>query len=276
MKNVLKITAWTVLLLMLVVILTVLFCGGPLIKAAVNTAGPRVLGVPVSLHEAHLAPFRGKLSLKGLHVGNPEGFKTDGLFELGLLDIDLDMVSLFKKVMVIREIRIEGPEITYERALKNSNIGALLDQLAPKESAAPADTSKPAPAPKAESGKKVVIQKLTISGARVHASITALGGHTMVLPLPPIALHNIGGAGKEAQGVTMVEAIRNILSAVLTSVTDVVTGAGKLAVDGVKAVGGVATDGVKAVGAGAGKALDGMKSLIGLGSKETKPATPAK
>ena len=61
-------------------------------------------------------------------MGNPEGFKTPGLFELGLIDIQLDVASLFKKLVVIREIRIEGPEITYERALKNSNIGQLLEQ----------------------------------------------------------------------------------------------------------------------------------------------------
>ena len=117
-----------------------------------------------------------------------------------------------------------------------------------------------------------MIQKLTISGAWVKASITVLGGHAVVLPLPPISLSNIGGEGKAAQGVTFLVAIRNILGAVFKSVTDVVTGAGKLAAGGVKAVGNVAMDGVKAVGAGAGKTLDGVKTLIGLGSKAEQPA----
>ena len=268
MKKILKVLGWLLVLVVLLVALVVFGFGGPLITLAVNHIGPHVLGVPVTLQGASFAPLKGDLTLTGLHVGNPAGYKTAGLFELSLLQVDLDMASLFKKVMVIREIRIEAPEITYERSLQNSNIGQLLDQLSSKESAA-------APKKK-EGGKKVVIRKVTISGARVHASITALGGNAMLLPLPPISLANIGGTGEEAKGVTGLEALRNIIGAVFTAVTDVVTGAGKLAVDGVKAVGGVATDSVKAIGTGAGKAFDGMKNLMGLGGKDQPPAKPAK
>jgi len=287
MKRFAKIIGFVLLSVILALILVVGFFGGPLIKQTINTAGPALLGVPVKLEAATFAPFKGQLLLKGLHVGNPEGFKTAGLFDLGSLDIDLDTATLFKKIMVIREIQISAPEITYERALKNSNIGQLLEQLGSKEQASAATQTKAASTPKAKGSKKVVIQKLSISGARVNASITALGGHAMVLPLPPISLSNIGGDGKEAQGVTFVEAIRDILSAVFKGVTEAVTGAGKLAVDGAKAVGGAATEGVKAVGgavadgakaigSGAGKALGGVKNLIGLGSKEEQPAKSEK
>ena len=274
MKKLIRRVCWGVLGLVLALLLAIIFCGGPLIKHTINTVGPQALGVPVTLQSAHFAPFRGKLKLKGLHVGNPEGFKTDGIFDLGSLEVDLDTASLFKKVIVIREVRIEGPEITYERALKNSNIGQLLEQLGPATNAPAAQPT--APAPKDEGGKKVVIHKLTLSGARVHASVTALGGHALLLPLPPLSLVNIGGSGEDAKGVTFVAAIRDILVSVFSSVTSVVTGAGQLAVDGVKAVGGAAVDGVKAVGAGAGKALGGVKNLVGLGDKTDKDAKDKK
>ena len=106
-----------------------------------------MLGVPVTLQSADFAPFKGQLQLKGLHVGNPAGFKTAGLFELGSLDVDLDTISLFKQIVVIREIRISAPEITYERALKNSNIGQLLEQLTAKENAPAATQTNAATAP---------------------------------------------------------------------------------------------------------------------------------
>jgi hypothetical protein len=280
-KKIIRIVLWSVGSVILLLLIGVFFFGGSLIKAVVNGAGPSLLGVPVALKDATFKPFSGKIELKGLHVGNPEGFKTSGIFDLGTLFIDLDSASLFKKVIIIREIRIENPEITYERALKNSNIGTLMDQLAAKEAAAE-EKPKADGKPKAKSEKKVVIQKLSISGSRVNTSITALGGRALVLPLPPISLSNIGGDGKEAKGVTFLEAIRDIIGAVFKRVTDVVTGAGKLAVDGAKAVGGaavdgvsavggVAVDGVKAVGAGAGKAVGGVKNLLGFGSKDEKP-----
>jgi hypothetical protein len=274
MRKILKWVGWTVGTLILLLVLGVIFGSGPLVKHVVNTAGPRLLGVPVRLQQAAFSPFTGRLTLQGLHVGNPEGFKTPGLFELDALDIDVDMTTLFKPVVVITEIRIAAPEITYEWAIKNSNIGALLDQLNSKSAAPEPTPAAPAAAPAPEGGKKVVIAKLTISGARVHAAVKALGGHAPALPLPVIELANIGGKDKDAQGVTLLEALRKILGALLTGVTDVVSGAGKLAVDGVKAVGGVAMDGVKAVGAGVGKAREGVRNLLGRGEKDEPAAKP--
>lgn len=264
MKKLLKLAGWSVLLLVVALLIVVVFFGGPVVKYAVNTVGPRLLGVPVTVQTATFALFQGELQLKGLHVGNPKGFNTAGLIDLDTLSVDFDPASLFRKVVLIREVRIETPDITYERALMNSNLGQLLDQLSPKN------------APKKEGGKKVVIQKLIISGARVHPTITALGGHAPVLPLPLISLSNIGGTGRDAKGATFMEALSDVLGTLLTAVTDVVAGAGKLALDGVKTVGGVATDGVKAVGTGAGKAFDGVKNLMGLGSKAEQPGKPDK
>ena len=268
MKRILKVSGLIFLIVVVLLVLGVGLFSGPLIKHVVNKVGPRLLGVPVTLQSASFNLFAGQLKLQGLHIGNPEGFKAAGLFELGSIDVDLDMASLFKPVVVIKEIRIAAPEITYERALKNSNIGQLLAQLGSKEGApAPVET-KATTVPPAEGGKKVVIQKLTISGARVRATLTALGGHAVPLPLPPIVLTNIGGDDQAAQGVTVVEALRKILGAVFKCVTDVVSGAGKLAVGGVKAAGGVVVDGVKAVETKGGQVLDGVKNLIGRGSRK--------
>ncbi len=273
MKKTLKVSVVVVLALLLSIVLGVGFFGGALIKQAINTAGPRLLGVPVSVQSAVLSPIRGQLKLKGLHVGNPKGYETSGIFDLDSLDIALDTASLFGKVVMIEEIRIQGPQITYERSLHNSNIGQLMDQLAPKKEVP--DTPAPAK-PKAEGGKKVVIRKLAINGAQVNVSVTALGGHAMILPLPPIRLTNIGGDDKRAKGVTFVEALSDILGAILHGVTDVVGGAGKLAVEGAKAVEDVATDSIKTIGTGAGKALGGVKNLIGLDHGEAKPAGSGK
>lgn len=299
MKKIIKRVGLVLLVIILVVVLALLFAGGPIIKNAINTAGPKVMGVPVSVKEVAFAPLSGTLTLKGLHVGNPEGFKTPALFDMNLLHVELNTGSLLKDVIVVREVRIEAPEITYEQGLRANNIGALLDQMTPKTGAPAPDKPAAEPAKEAKGGKKVVIEKLTVSGARVHASVTAMGGHAVILPLPPLSLSNIGGSaepGGEAKGVTFVDAIREVLGAILKSVTDVVAGAGKLAVEGAKVVGDAAAEGAKAVGGaatetgkaigsgvgavgdavgeGAGKVLGGVKSLFG-GDKEKKEKPPA-
>lgn len=284
MKLVKKI-ALTLVLLVIVLLAFLRYFGGATIKQAVNTVGPIVLGVPVKLETAKLQPLSGHVRLGGLVVGNPEGFKTDNLFELGHIEIDLDPRSLLRDTMRIKRIDIKDPQITMERGLRSSNLGALLEQLEKKQGPKP---DQPAPEKKpAEGGKKVVIDEITINGAQLNLSITALGGAAAPLPLPPITLRDLG---KEDDGASFTDVITDIVKAILSSVTQVLAGAGKLvgegaellgdgakavggaAVDGASAVGGAAVDGAKAVGGavldGAGAALKGIGGLLGGGEKK--------
>jgi hypothetical protein len=288
------------LLLVVVLLLVVMSRGGTIIREAVNQAGPKLLGVPVSVQDVTFLPIRGQVKLQNLHVGNPAGYKTAGVFELGLVDIQLKPSSLFSGTVVIESVKIEKPVITYERGLKNSNIGALLDQLEGKpkgesgerkeggekpppapEPREPPKAPAPAPAPekKDEGGKKVIIRDLQVNGAQVKVTITALQGAAAPIPLPQV---HLTGIGEESKGTSFGAALREIIGAILGAVTDVVTGAGKLvgegavavggvAVDGVKAVGGVAVDGVKAVGGAAGKITEGIGGLF-KGKDEKKDA----
>ena len=266
MKTLLKIVGLAVVLLLIIVLLF----SGLIVKMTVNRVGPRMLGVPVKLQEVELSLRRGQLILRGLHVGNPVGFKAESLFDLRILKIDLDVASLFKNTLVIKEIRIEAPEITYERGLRDSNIGALQAQLSPKDSAAAPEAALPAEKDKA-GGKKVIIKKLTITGAKVKVTFTALGGQAMPLPLPTITLNDIGGGEKDKQGVTFVAAIREVLNAILSSVTKAVTGVAGLAVDGFKAGGAGVRKVGGALGEGIGKTLGGATSLF---KKSPEPPPP--
>jgi len=56
-------------------------------------------------------------------VGNPEGFKTESVFQLNQIRVILDPKSLLTNRIHIREILIDAPEITYEVGLSGSNIG---------------------------------------------------------------------------------------------------------------------------------------------------------
>ena len=262
--KIIKIAALALVILIVALVAAFGLFGGPIIKNAVNTAGPKLMGVDVKLQDVSFSPLSGRIALKGLHVGNPEGFKTPGMIDIGLLDVDLDASSLFKKVIVISEIRIEAPEITFEKSLKTSNFGQLMEQLdagaeKAEEKEEAADTAKPAGDGK---GKKVVIRKLTISGAMVNMSISLMGGKAVPLPLPTITMSDIGGDGSEAGGVTFAEAIRNIFTAIFKGVSDTVAGGGKLAVDGAKAVGEGVTGGAKTVGDGIGKAADAVTGMF--------------
>lgn len=219
-----------------------------IVRTAVNAAGPAALGVPVTLRGADVSLMRGRAALTGLHVGNPAGYKTDGLLDLGSIAVKVDLSSLLSDVVHVEEIAIDGLVVTYEKGLLNSNLGALIDQLSAggeDESGEPAEEKAAAEEP---SGKKVVIDKLTIAGSQMNFSVTGAaaltGGGAVPLPLPPLTLTDLG---REEEGVTFVEAIQNVLKAVAGATGTAIVGAGHLLGEGAGAV----LDAGKAVGGGA-------------------------
>ena len=257
MKKWIKIVAGILVVLAIVFVALDLSLGKIVLKG-VNAAAPGALGVPVTLQGSDISLMRGKAALSGLHVGNPEGFKTAGLLDLGSVSVDIDNSTLLSDTIVIKEIAIDGLVVTFEKGLRNNNLGALIDQLsAGKEEQQPSGEGEAQTAEKP--GKKVVIEKLTISGSRMNFSVTGLaaltGGGSIPIPLPPITLTDLG---KEKEGVTPIEVVEEILNAIASAATTAISGAGNLLGEGAGAVGAGASDAGKAVMDGAsdaGKAI---------------------
>ena len=256
MKKTLKIAGW--ILAALVALFVVLeFSLDRIVRTAVNAAGPAALGVPVTLRDADISLVRGRATLAGLHVGNPAGYKTDGLLDLGSVSVKLDRSSLFSDVIVVKEIAVAGLVVTYEKGLLNSNLGALIDQLSAGAEGQDEEQTEEKPAAEDAAGKKVVIDKLTIADSKMNFSVTGAaaltGGGAVPLPLPPITLT---GLGREQEGVTFVEAIQNVLKAIAGATGTAIVGAGHLIGDAGKVLG----EGALAVGEGT---VDAGKAVVG-------------
>ena len=248
------------LLIVSVALVAFILWGGQIIKQAVNTAGPQVMGVPVRLNAAHFRPLRGEVKLSGLFVGNPEGFKTESLFQMSNLEVDLDTASLFSDEIIINRILIDAPQITYEVGLKRNNIGVLLQGLekeAAIEEEQPQEVAGDAPA------KKVVIKELVLADARAQVSLTAMGGRVVPVQLATITLNDLGG---EDQSPTQMAA--QVMNAVLGAVVNAVAGAGDLLGDGV-------AEALKGAGALGGVALEGAGAVVGVAGEGTKAVAGA-
>lgn len=227
-----------VLIALVVLLLAVEFAIDSMIRSSFRLAVPAFLGVKEASVETLDFSFFKKhtLLLENLHIGNPEGYKTDGLFDLAKVDVKIKLSSLFSSAIEIEHVWIDGVEVTYEKGLTSSN---LADLLARFESG---DSPEPAPdAPKKEksASKPVVIRDLNIEGTRLHPTITLAQGFAPSIPLPPIHLTDIGAPAKEGDpaGITLAGALRLVLQALLSSVTGTAGATVDLAVDGVKAVG---------------------------------------
>ncbi|MGB4240661.1 MAG: hypothetical protein WBK37_05070 [Kiritimatiellia bacterium] len=213
MKKLWKILIGILVVLAIVAVVLELSLDKVVLKAT-NAAGPQLLGVPVSLAKADISLFRGKAALGGLHVGNPEGFKTDGLLDLGSVAVRLDNKSLLSDTIVIKEITIDGLVVTYEQGLRGSNLGALIESLSGEEKEAEEKPEAEEKAGEEKPAKKVIIEKLSITGSRLNFSLTGAaaltGGGAVPIPLPPITLTDLG---KDKDGATLLETIQSVLQA---------------------------------------------------------------
>ena len=212
----LKVIVIALIVLVVVAVVGLYLSAGSVIKTGVETVGPKVTGVPITLDAVSVSVFSGEARLKELVVGNPEGFKTDHAFRLGLLLVDVDGGSVLSDRVVINKILIDAPEITYEAGLGTSNLGKILEHIKAQSASEPeADVAKEAEPERAAPGKKVQINEFTLSNARIMVSAKMLGGRGLEIPLPTIHLKDIG---KERDGASVAEVTAEVVSAVVKAV----------------------------------------------------------
>ncbi len=220
---------------------------GGIIKAAVEDYGSEATQAKVSLDSVDLDVTSGKAGLNGFIVGNPSGFETESAFKLGTIAVQVDPASISSDTILINSVMITNPKVTYELFKGNANIDAIqknVDTYARKFGAGGSPSSS------GGEEKKVIIEKLTITGGEVAVSADFLGGKEMGSKLPTITLTDIG---KDSGGATPAEVIQKVVDSMTTGVTSAI---GTLDLDGL-AKG--ATDQAK-------KALEGVTSGAGSNS----------
>ncbi len=254
MKKVLIGIGVTLLVIIVVVVIAITLFAGKLVKTGVEKVAPGILGVPVTVENVNIGIFSGKVNIKGLVVGNPEKFKSDYLFSLGELSVRIDMKSLSTDTIIVNEVLIKVPKISYELALGSSNIGTLLDNLAKEaeEEKEVVKEEKPVD-PNAPPAKKVIIEKIVLTDGKVSINVAALGGQGATLPLPKIEMLDVG---KEKEGgASLVDVISAIISEISKAVVHVASGSIHLLGDGAKATMDMTMKSAAAAGDAAGAAV---------------------
>jgi hypothetical protein len=180
---------------------------GSLIVAAVEKYGSEITQAKVRLHEAEVSATSGHGALRGLSVGNPTGFKTPSAFELGEISLTLDIGTITSDPVIIKEIVVSAPHVTYELGPQGSNIDAIKRNVDAYTKAG--QTTEGLAKEKKDGGPRFVIENLYIRNAKVDIGSSLLD-KTMSAPLPDIHLTNIG---KQKRGATPGEVAEKIIDA---------------------------------------------------------------
>ncbi len=204
-----------------------------IVKRVVESEGSDATGTNVSLGGVELDLVGGKVVFSDLTVANPEGFKSDFAFSLASVSITVDTETLAKDVIVIKEIVIDKPVVSYELVDGSSNLDQIKKNVG---GGAPASDEEAAD----YSGPKFIIEKVRFTGGTVNVSSEGVVEKDMSTELAAFTLSDIG---KAKGGATPGE--------IATELTKALTGS---------ALDAVAKEGVKGL---LDKAGDKLKGLFG-------------
>ncbi len=186
-----------------------------LIKSSIVKYGSEMTEAKVSVGSVELKVKDGQAVIRNLHLGNPAGFKTPYALEVGEIDLVIDMASLTQDVLVIRKILIKSPDVIYEKGEAMTNFDALQKNIAAHLAAA--DSGQKAKTKSGDqSGKKLIIEELSLLNVKAEASAPILQGKTLSVDLPDITMRNLGknkgGLLPGELGQEIVQALKSKLS----------------------------------------------------------------
>ena len=220
-----RVATTVVLVAAAVVVVTLILIGvyvGRVVKTAVDNDGPQITQTSVTVDTVQLSLLTGSAKVKGLVVGNPNGYKASQAMSVGVIAVGVDPATIFRDKVVFRSLRLESPQITFEGGLSGNNLGQILDNLdSTRRKSGTTVTNAPATS---KPEKKYEVDDLTITGAKVQVSLTGTQGQQEIT-LPDIHLANLGTIG---DGITASDLAQRVLSAISSAtMEDVATTRGQ-------------------------------------------------
>jgi hypothetical protein len=162
------------------------------VKAALEQMGPSFLGVAVDVQSLDVAPKEGRVALRGFEIGNVPGYSTKYAIHVDDLRIVVDPMTVTDEVVVIREIVVDVPRISYERGPRAINLQPILQKI------------------EARFKRRVIVERLEVRGGRILVTVTGTKGQGLTIELPNVLLRDLGrGAG----GLTIRELAQLVASA---------------------------------------------------------------
>lgn len=246
-----------------------------IVRNLVHQQGTAVVGTNVNIGTIKLSLTDGNGSISDITVANPKGYSQDYIIKLGGVSVSVDKESIVKlaketaqksgskvKTVVINEIRVNKPEVTYELMNLNKNNSDDVMTNIKKNTAA---NAKQPQKQKKESDVQynVAIKKVIIADGTATVAANLLGAsQSLSLNLPTITINNLG---TEKQGITIEDGLARIFQEILKTTTSVVSKADLSGILG--SVSDLAGTAVDTAGKAAGAAVDTAGKAAGAATE---------
>jgi hypothetical protein len=245
-----------------------------IIEAAIEKYGSEYTGTTVSVDGVDLDLTSGKGAINGFTIGNPPGFETANAIDVGRIALAVDIGTITGNPIVIKEIVVDKPKVTYEIGPDGNNIDTIAEHVQSKTGSGGGGSQDKAAADSG-GGTKLVIDDLYVNGGEVGVSATALKGKTLSANLDTIHLEDIGkdgGGASPGQVVGIITAslvkwvgvaIKTVnMDDIMKVIGDNTEGLPMKAKEAGEAVGEKAGKAGEAIGKEAEEGVDKLKKLI--------------
>jgi len=233
-KLIIRITIILVVLI-IVAVVAVGFFLGDIIKVGMNTVGPKITQTAFTVNSVSVSMLTGSAGVKGMVIGNPEGYKATNAISVGKAAVSVAPFSVLSDKIVVKSVEVRDAVITFEgNPIGANNLNKIMANVnamagAPATNAPAQTTGAKKPA------KKLEVDDFLITGAKVQFN-------GVTLPLPDIHLTALG---KGPDGITPAELVKDVLGevttatlkAVVSSASNVGKAAGKAVGDNVNKIG---------------------------------------
>jgi len=210
-----------------------------ILKFALERYGPDVLGTTVKVGEVHLSAKTGEGSLRGLEIGSPRGYTAPRAARFGEIRLAVDPSTITEDVILVREVRVDAPLITFERGREGHNLAAIQRNI--EQYVAGSGGASQATPGRSSGTRRFIVERLSIRGAKVTMTNPALHGQGVTFDLPEIELSDVGKRQKglrasEIANIVTGAIIARIAQKMLTSIELLRKGGLEGAVDALKGI----------------------------------------
>lgn len=190
--------------LMLVVVLIAVGAGylylnsGLMVKYLIEKVGSDATGVTVSVESVELDVLKGEATLRGLKIGNPEGFSAAHALSVDVVSIGLDANTVRKEVMTITKIYVENPVLTYQSVDGVSNFDVIRQNAQAGTSRSKAE---------AEDAQKFIVNLIEFTSGKINAVGLSPTGEELNATMPGFKIKDVGKAEGGVSAATIASRI---------------------------------------------------------------------
>lgn len=164
-----------------------------IVARAIETNGSAVTGTSVSVSGVRISLRDAKGSIRGLRIGNPEGFSGDAV-SFRDITIAIDPASLISRApIVLTQVRVQDPEVNLVLDANGRSNLQVIERNVNRSGGGSAGSAGGPPT-------RIGIRRLEIAGAKLRADVSAVGGKNYESTLSAVNRSNIGGSSGATPG----------------------------------------------------------------------------